>query len=67
MARRHARHRGDEHVRVSVLRPVQDLVGRAELDEAALLHDGDAVGDLGDDAEIVRDEEDTRAVLRRSC
>src|SRR5262249_43798713 len=49
MAGRHARHRRDEHARVSVLRPVQDLVSRAELDKAALLQHGDTVGNLGDD------------------
>ena len=32
------------------------------LDQLAVLHDGDAVGDLGDHAEIVRDEQHGGAV-----
>ena len=31
--------------------------GRGLLDDLAVLHDGDPVGDLGDDGEVVRDEE----------
>ena len=40
-----------------MLRPVQHRVRLAFLDDDAVLHHGDAVGDLGDHAEIMRDEE----------
>jgi hypothetical protein len=42
---------------------VEDLVARAFLDDAALLHDDDAVGDLLDHAEIMADEQAGEAVL----
>ena len=33
------------------------LLGRRQLDDLAQVHDGDAVGDVADHGEIVRDEE----------
>ena len=54
---------GDQHLRVVVLRRAQHLVGRPDLDELAVLQHRDAVGDLGDDAEVVRDEQHAGAVL----
>ena len=41
----------------------EDLLDRPGLDDAAAIHDGDAVGDLGDDAEIVGDQDHRRAGL----
>ena len=35
----------------------EDFVGGALLDDAALLHDHDAVGEVFDDREVVGDEE----------
>ena len=40
----------------------QHLVGAAALDDAARLHHDHAVGDLGDDVEVVGDEEHARRV-----
>ena len=36
---------------------------RARLDDAAAVHDGDLVGDVGDDAEVVGDDDDRGAEL----
>ena len=44
-------------------RALEDLLDGPGLDDAAAIHDGDTVGDLGDDAEIVRDEDHGRARL----
>ena len=51
------RHRREQRLRVRVVRAVEDDVGRAELLQAAEVEDGDAVGDVAHDAEVVRDEE----------
>jgi hypothetical protein len=45
-----------------VLRVGEDVAGGALLDDDAALHDGDTVGDLADDGEVVRDEEHGEAV-----
>jgi hypothetical protein len=42
-------------------RPVVDVVDRADLHHAAGVHDRHPVGEPGDDAEVVRDEDDRRA------
>ena len=39
------------------------LVGRAALDAAAAVHHQDVVGELGDHAEVVRDDDDRGAEL----
>ena len=62
MARREARHGGDEGARILVLRTPQDVVRRPLLDQLALPHHRDAVGDLRHHAEIMRDEQDGGAV-----
>ena len=49
--------------RVGVARGVEDLVGGAELDRAASVHDHDLVRHVGHDAEVVRDHDDRVAVL----
>ena len=45
-------------------RGVPDLVGRADLDDASVLHDRDAVAEAYGFVEIVRDEQDRLAHLR---
>jgi len=46
----------------------EDLVNRTFLDDFAGIHHGDAVSDLGDDGEVVRDEDETHAgTLRFEC
>jgi hypothetical protein len=61
--RRHRGHRADQHLRVGVPRVPQNLRRRALLDDPALAHHHDAVGDLGHHAKIMGDEQDARAVL----
>src|SRR5262245_65157363 len=43
---------------VRMLRVVKDLLFVAFLDNSAGVHDEDAVGDVCDDAEVVRDQDD---------
>ena len=43
-----------------MLRPLEDVVDRTGLDDLAVLHDDDAVGDLGHHAEVMRDEQHAR-------
>ena len=47
----------DQLARVVLNRVVEQLVRRVGLDELALLHDDDVVGDLADDRQVVRDEQ----------
>ena len=49
--------------RVRVARGLKIVVDVAELDDAARVHHDDAVGELGDQAEVVRDEDDRRVRL----
>ena len=58
----HARDRGEEGSCVGVGGGGEDAVHVALFDDLAGVHDGDAVGDLGDDAEVVGDEEHGHAV-----
>src|SRR5438270_2813714 len=51
------RHRGEERLRVRMRGPLVDVLLRAELDDLAEVHDGDAVRDVPDEREIVRNEE----------
>ena len=59
---------GEQGAGVGVLGVVEDAVGGAVFDDPAVLHDGDAVSGLiaglGDDGEVVRDEERGEVVLR---
>ncbi len=50
-----------------MLRVVEELVERSLLDDAAGVHDDHAVGDVGDDAEVVGDEDDPGAGLARAA
>jgi hypothetical protein len=58
-----ARHRAQQADRVGMPGMAQHVGGRPALDDAPGIHDGDAVGDLGDHAEIVRDEQHAHAAL----
>ena len=55
--------RVDQRAGVRVLRPRQHLVGRAGLDDPPEVHDGDAVGDVLDDRQVVGDEHERDAEL----
>jgi hypothetical protein len=51
-----ARHRSEQAGGVRMRRRVKYAARVRFLHDAARVHDGDAVSELGDDAEIVRDE-----------
>ena len=42
----------------------EDLIGQALLDDEAVLHDLDGLGQVADEAKVVRDEDDRQAALR---
>ncbi len=54
---------GKQVAGIGVLRIGEDLGGRSGLDDLALGHDADPIGDLADDAEVVGDEQHGHAVL----
>ncbi len=54
---------GEQMAGVVMLRVGEDFLGRPGLDDLALGHHADAVGDLADDAEVVGDEEHRHALL----
>ena len=58
------RHGGEERLGVRVVRTVEDDVGRAELLQPSEVEHGDPIGDVADDAEVVRDEEVRDPLLR---
>ena len=58
------RHGREKSLRVRVMRPFEDGLGRCELLQTAQVQDGDAVRDVSHDTEIVRDEEVGDAPLR---
>src|SRR5438874_1775273 len=51
------RHRREERDRVGVERLVVERLSRGDLDHRPEVHDGDPVGDVADDGQVVRDEE----------
>src|SRR4051794_14988045 len=53
----------DQRARVRVPGPLEPLRGRAVLDDAAGVHDDDAVGQLRDDRQVVGDVDHRHAVL----
>ena len=55
---------GDEPAGGGVLRGGQHVEDGAALDDAAVLHHDDAVGERADDVHLVRDDEDRDAELR---
>ena len=62
-----SRERVHEPDRVRVPRAVEDLVDVGELDHPSRVHDDDAIGELGDEPEVVRDQDGRGVglVLRR--
>ncbi len=57
-------HHGVEQLaRVGIDRRVEDLVEIAALDDQAVVHDQHPVGDLGDDAEVVGDQDRRQAAF----
>ena len=58
------RHGGEQRLRVGVLRALEDVEGGALLNGDAVFHHHDRVGQVGDDAHVVRDEHDGRVEPR---
>ncbi len=58
-----SRHATQEPQRVGMPGPAQDLSGRRHLDKLASVHDAYPVTRLGDDAEIVRDQNHAHAAI----
>ena len=56
-----SRDRSEQSQRVRHPRPVEHIVHIADFDDAPRVHHGDAVGESGDDAQVVRDQDDRRA------
>ena len=52
---------GDEAAGVGMFGGLEDLLDGAGFDDFPLVHDGDAVGGFGDDAEVVGDEDQAHA------
>ena len=52
-----ARRRGEQRLRVGVMRRAEDDVGRADLHQAPEVHHPDAIGDVAHDPQVVRDED----------
>jgi len=50
--------RGQQTLGVGMARRLQDFAGGAFFDDTSGVHHGDAIGDLGDHAEVVGDEEE---------
>ena len=57
------RDRAHQALRIGMARPLHHVAHRADLDDAAGIHDRHAVGGLGDHAHVVRDQHDGRAAL----
>src|SRR5699024_574473 len=53
----HPRHRGQELLRVRLLGAVEDVIDAAVLNQPRLLHHHHAVGEAGDHAEVVGDQD----------
>jgi hypothetical protein len=51
------RHGRQERLGVGVLRVLEQVVDRADLDDSAQVHDGDPVGDVPHDGQVVRHEQ----------
>ena len=58
-----ARNRGEQPLRVVVLRRGEEIPGGGRLDDLALEHHCDAIGEIGDHAHVVGDEDDRGSVL----
>ena len=55
--------RREQRLRVRVVRAVEDALGRAELHDPTEVEHGDPVGQVADDAQVVRDEEVARGAV----
>ncbi len=62
--RAETRHRGEQRLRVGMLRRRDDVFRRADLDNPPEVHHGDGVADVADGREVVRDEHHRDAELR---
>ena len=64
----HLRYGRKQFPRIGMLRGSEHLIHAALFDDLPLAHDGDAVGDVPHDADVVRDEENCRprALLERT-
>ena len=58
-----ARHRAQQPPRVRMLRIAEDIRSRALLDHAACVHHDHPLGEVGDDAHVVGDQDDRGAVV----
>src|SRR3954469_14613929 len=58
------RDRRQERLGVGMVRRLEDALGRADVHDLAEIHHRDAVGDVADDGEVVRDEDVRHALLR---
>src|SRR4029079_6745699 len=58
------RHGRQERLRVRVARPTEDRLGIADFLDPAEIHDCDPVGQVANDAEIMRDQQVARLALR---
>src|SRR5690606_24759207 len=56
-------HFGQQRLRIRVIGPREDLGGRRALDDPAQVHDGHAIGYVPDHAQVVADEQISKAVL----
>ncbi len=63
LARLHveARHGAQQGAQIGMLRTAKDVFERAAFDDLAAIHDDDLFGDVGDDAEIVGDQQHRHA------
>src|SRR6266568_3180568 len=57
-----ARDRAQQELGIGMRRSGEKLIDRGDLDDLAGIHDSDAIGDRGDDAEIVSDEDHRHAI-----
>src|SRR5439155_6337243 len=64
---RDARNGGHQPRGIGVPRRMQHVANRPDLDDAARIHDRDAVGGLGDDPHVMGDQHDRRAPLARDA
>ena len=60
----HRRHGREQRLCVGMPGIVEQLSPRRDFDDAPVVHDRDAVGDVFDDGEVVRDEQHRQAELR---
>src|SRR6266850_4021478 len=64
---RDARNGGHQPRGIGVLRRMEHVADRADLYDTARIHDRDAIGGLGDDPHVVRDQHYRRAALARDA